>query len=430
MPRTSAVCIDQMCPPYEALVRFGIIFGKLHGPLSLAVCAFGIPTNLANIVVLTRPVMASSATNYLLFWLAVADLLTMVIYVPCLYHFYIVRPNPMQHPAFSPYQRWVEYQTVTVSGVIIFHSQAIWITVLLAVFRYIHVGFPTNGPHLATKRRALIAVVITACLCVLFVLPNVVINYVDACLGPPNTPTNNKSTNSTVYYFVGSEPSEENLDRFSIARLRTAQLHIANFWLQAILLKIVPSFTLAVLTVLLINEMRNASKRRKILQQKDAKNHLRCLLRDGANRERIQQHNESRTTALLLTILICFLTVEVPQGVLVICLHLIPDFHTNVYQPLGDFIDFITLVNESINFVIYTSMSHQFRKAFCHVFYSGRVKSFVESASQALGFRNSSEIEATKNRPQTFPVTEPLEITNRIPREAQTTFCPNPQTLS
>ncbi|TNN14308.1 sex peptide receptor-like, partial [Schistosoma japonicum] len=77
---------------------------------------------------------------------------------------------------------------------------------------------------------------------------------------------------------------------------------------------------------------------------------------------------ENRTTALLLTIVLCFLAIELPQGILVTCIHLIDHFEENVYQHLGDLLDFLTLLNESISFIIYTTMSYQFRQTFCNIF--------------------------------------------------------------
>ncbi|GAA35193.2 probable G-protein coupled receptor B0563.6 [Clonorchis sinensis] len=362
------------------LAWFGVSFGKLHGPFSLAVCAFGISTNLANIVVLTRPALANSATNQLLLCLAVADLITMLIYVPGLCHFYIAQPTPMKSPIYSPSKNWVTYQTGAASGVIVFHSVAIWITVILAVFRYIHIGFPSVGPRIATKRRAVISVFMATVICFVIVIPNALINYVDSCLGPGDN-----LRHLRVYYFV-NVPSLDESTESCWKQFHKQCMLVFNFWSQATVYKILPCFLLATLTVLLIYELRLATRRRKKLHCLRERMHGQNLLSDCQTQqmpqgkrhdERNQQYNENRTTSLLLTILIFFLIVEMPQGVLVICLHLIPDFYERVYRHLGDFIDFTTLVNEAINFVIYTTMSQQFRLTFCKVFYIKRIKCWV-----------------------------------------------------
>ncbi|THD25051.1 putative G-protein coupled receptor [Fasciola hepatica] len=376
------------------LARFGQRFGELHGPLSLALCFFGIPTNLANILVLTRTSMSQSATNHLLFWLAVADLITMLLYVPSLYHFYIVRPNPIRSPMYSPYKLWVIYQTAAASGLIIFHSLALWIAVVLAVFRYLYIGFPTVGPILATKLRAFLSVIILTLCCVVFVIPNALINYVDRCYGTvwiPVRPTlrENMSAKYDVYYSVGFEPYEEDSSLHDVAAWPKKELYAINTWLQASLFKIVPCFLLSVLTVLLVCQMKRAIRRRKALQPTAARKQVKQLLKNNQKDNRNQQHSENRTTTLLLAILLTVLVVELPQGILVLCLQLIENFYVNVYQHLGDFIDFTTLVNESTNFVIYTTMSHQFRQEFCQLFLIDKIRDFVRQKCCTKEERNS-----------------------------------------
>jgi hypothetical protein len=54
--------------------------------------------NMANIIVLTRKNMINP-TNTILMWLAVADLLTMVSYLPFSIHFYI-----MKDPQLGPFE--------------------------------------------------------------------------------------------------------------------------------------------------------------------------------------------------------------------------------------------------------------------------------------------------------------------------------------
>ncbi len=63
---------------YEALQDFNLWYRGMHGWLSTFVCIFGIPCNLLNILVLTRPNMISSPTNLILTALALSDLLTMM----------------------------------------------------------------------------------------------------------------------------------------------------------------------------------------------------------------------------------------------------------------------------------------------------------------------------------------------------------------
>ncbi|TNN14309.1 sex peptide receptor-like [Schistosoma japonicum] len=263
------------------LIKFGTEFSKIHGPLSLAVCTFGIPANLLNIIVLTRRELAQTATNHLLLWLAVADLLLMIIYAPCLYHFYIIHPHPMKNPIFTPSKLWIIYQEIVVSCALMFHSLALWLAVLLALFRYIHVGFPISGSRYTTRKRAFISATLTTIFCIFVAIPNILVNHSESCLGPIFNSqykiNQHFNTNVQIYYYITSEPdihesvyhsielNSSNLTLKQFNSWRTKQLHNFNVWLQAVITKIAPSFLLTILTILLINELQKAIQRRKVL---------------------------------------------------------------------------------------------------------------------------------------------------------------------
>lgn len=82
--------------------------------------------------------------------------------------------------------------------------------------------------------------------------------------------------------------------------------------------------------------------------------------------ERAREHN--RTTAMLLAVVGLFQLTELPQGVLTLCSIFIPNFFADVYWPLGDVLDIAALLNNSINFVLYCTMSRQFRETFVETF--------------------------------------------------------------
>ena len=71
----------------SALVLFSRRYQVVHGYLSIFVCLFGIISNIINVIVLTRRNM-TTPTNCLLTAIAVADLLTMVSYLPYASYFY------------------------------------------------------------------------------------------------------------------------------------------------------------------------------------------------------------------------------------------------------------------------------------------------------------------------------------------------------
>lgn len=129
-----------------------------------------------------------------------------------------------------------------------------------------------------------------------------------------------------------------------------------NYWIQALFIKLLPCVLLTVLTVMLIVAMHEANVRRMKLKSQGRSDES----------ERAREHN--RTTAMLLAVVGLFQLVELPHGVLTLCSIFVPAFHTEVYWPLGDVIDMTALLNNSINFVLYCTMSRQFRNQFVETF--------------------------------------------------------------
>ena len=114
------------------LASFNIWYKSWHGHLATVVCLFGIVANALNIVVLTRKNMISP-TNCLLTGLAVSDGLTMLAYLPFALRFYVlygVDPSPELN-TFESACFMLFYACFSV----VVHTVAIWLTVLLAVFR-------------------------------------------------------------------------------------------------------------------------------------------------------------------------------------------------------------------------------------------------------------------------------------------------------
>ena len=72
-----------------------------------------------------------------------------------------------------------------------------------------------------------------------------------------------------------------------------------------------------------------------------------------------------RTTRMLLAILLMFLITEFPSGLVALLSGILGDsFQLNVYHKLGEMMDLLALVNSAVNFILYCTMSRQFRKTF------------------------------------------------------------------
>lgn len=314
-------------------------YAQVHGYLSVAVCLFGIITNIANIVVLNKKHMRTS-TNLILLWLAVADLSTMVEYVPFALRFYVFKHPEMEFQENQSYS-WMCYLLFHADFSITMHSMAIWLTIMLAFFRYLYIYFPHKGNMYCSIKNAKITIFVIYVSAVLVCIPNYISNYWTSStqvIGGKNV---------TVYNFAQRRDVDK---RFVI-------VFEFNYWIQSIFIKLVPCSLLTLLTIVLISALHKAHKRHVQLKSQ------------GMRKDDAEKHDEHfRTTAMLLAVVILFLITELPQGILTLLMIFMDALHKELYNPLGDLLDIVALLNNAINFVLYCSMSQQFRTTFVLTF--------------------------------------------------------------
>ena len=325
-------------PGAKGLQDFGNWYKDYHGYLATIVCVFGIIANILNIVVLTRKNMIS-ATNCILTGLAISDGLTMVAYLPFALRFYVLygnAPSPERNTLGA-----VRFMLFYACFSVVVHTVSIWLTVTLAVFRYIFIRYPRRGSVLCSLKRAKIAVFLVYVVTLLVCIPNFVTITVQGHA--------TEGTNGTIYVWIVAFKLDSPTDRF---------VYNFNFWIQAILVKLVPCVGLAILSLLLVKTMREAEQRRKNLRSQTAK--------DDNSRD----HKTNRTTRMLLAVVVLFLMTEFPQGILNLLSGILTNFVEEVYGPLGDLVDILALINNGVNFILYCTMSKQFRDTFIEIFLS------------------------------------------------------------
>ena len=149
---------DFSCSDLVELEQFFNWYRQFHGQVAVAVCILGIVANSANIVVLTRPSMRSPI-NYILTGLAVSDGLTMTAYVPFAMLFYVLYGVELS----------VERNTLSAARFLLFyarfsvvvHTASIWLTVVLATFRYVIVRSVTWYDRCSKKTHIVVSVLVS-----------------------------------------------------------------------------------------------------------------------------------------------------------------------------------------------------------------------------------------------------------------------------
>lgn len=332
------------------LLEFSRFYSGIHGYVAVVICIWGIVANLANVAVLTRRKMASP-TNLILTWLAIADVLTMLTCLPTNIHFYIKRDVQLQ-PLETRSLAWIRYFFFHANFTVACHTIAIWLTITLAIFRYVYINFPFVGASFCSVRKAKIAIASVYVSTFLLCIPNGLSFEIQEDRANQTTILANSTVtdaNRCVTYEV----------TFYSVRDRTGILYHINHWIHAVFFKLLPCALLTILTCLLIKVMHDSHTRRLKLEKL------------GQLEESTVTGEHNRTTAMLFTVVCLFLITELPQGVLTLCSIFIDGFYQDVYIPLGDLLDFLALLNNSINFVLYCTMSNKFRRTFVELFCDG-----------------------------------------------------------
>lgn len=139
------------------------------------------------------------------------------------------------------------------------------------------------------------------------------------------------------------------------------QLYQINFWVHAVIVKLLPCCILTVISLWLIKEVYNANQ-----HQKKIRIYNSCPTSNKTVKRQCKaDRRTNRTTMMLVAVLLLFLVTELPQGILGLLSGLLGKcFFKRCYDLFGELMDALALLNGAINFVLYCSMSRQFRMTF------------------------------------------------------------------
>lgn len=341
---------------YCNLKDFELSCINVHLYLSLMVCIFGSVANVLNICVLTTKNMRIP-TNFILTGLAVADLLVMLEYLPFALSVYL-HPILQKPENFTKAKAYFLYFHAVFSQIC--HFISCCLTVLLAVWRYIAIKHPQENKVLCSAGRTKFAIAMSYILCPLVCTP-VIINLTIQSL-PKGIDTNG---NLIPYNMINITEAVRNTTIYTVAvKDKYWQL---NMLFYSVIIKLLPCVFLTVLSTFLIKAILNAKNRYKDLCKSSGMPLVNGETKKQRNLEKEQQAD--RTTRMLLAVLLLFLLTEFPQAILgAVAIILGNGFLVSCYKPLGHLMDMAALTNSAINFILYCTMSQQFRAAFSEVF--------------------------------------------------------------
>lgn len=256
--------------------------------------------------------------------IAISDMITMSSYIPFAVHFYLLNDQGMT-PSRNTYG-WMVFIAVHMNITVTSHTASIWMGVIMAIMRFVIVRPTGRGAKNLDCRFALLAVVCTFLGSAALVIPNCLITRVE--LYPDN---------ETLWTIQMPEVGTNNTD--SIA--------VLTYLVYPICGKIIPVMLISIFGGLLLQTLRETDRRGRRL-----KGDTNCGPAHNQNR---------RTTIMLLCIIVMYVISEVPQSVILIMCVAVQGFFSNVYLPVSDLIDTIALLNSAVNFIMYCTMSRQFR---------------------------------------------------------------------
>lgn len=289
-----------------------------------------------------RPAMRTP-TNVYLAAVSISDALMMATYVVYTLHVNVMNsPDPCQLLPRS--KAWVYFILFHTWAAISTHSASTLIIICLAGMRCLSVYSPLSGPkhcNMYNVKRSLIFVFVISALTSSPILYSYRLCRMSV-LGP--------------WWFE--------IQNWAIS------IEATNFIIYGMVVKILASIIICILSTLLIVAMRRASQRRSRLRgaRRTSKTAVETGTKGGGSGGDPQSRESNRNTAMLATVAITFVLTEFPQGILSVVAALSECFHLFVYAKIMNFMDTLLILNSSINFILYCSMSQQFRDTFCQLF--------------------------------------------------------------
>lgn len=342
---------------YDCFV-FAFRYHAVHGYLSLTVCVLGCIANIVNVVVLTRREIRSP-TNAILTGLAVADFLVMIDYIPYSWFDYILpNMNYTRKTLFSYSTAWfIMFHSIFAQ---ICHTISIWLTVTLAVWRYIAVAYPHRNRIWCNMRTTLITIASAYIVCPFAAIPLYLATAIQAStqtldengqIYKVNSSSGTGTSGNGITMSASPSPLPTGFKNVTVYKVQFSDIAINNpslvtfnLWMYSILIKLIPCFALTILSLRLIGALLEAKRRRKQLMNS---NGMQTLVNGKAiegqpnrrNTKSLEKEKQTdRTTRMLLAVLLLFLITEFPQGILgLLSVLLGRAFYLQCYLKLGKF---------------------------------------------------------------------------------------------
>lgn len=342
------------------LIRYALPMYGYIMPLLLVVT---IVANTLIVVVLSKRHMRTP-TNLVLMAMALSDMFTLLFPAPWLFYAYTLGNHDKPfYPVVTCYSFFYMHEVFPN----LFHTASIWLTLALAVQRYIYVCLPVVARTWCTLPR---------------VKKGILWIYLFAIL--------HQSTRFFDHNFVSITIERDNRTMWVCEEKTSFWISVVTenvyyniyFWFRIIFVHIGPCTVLVVLNMLLFKAMREAQRKRERLFKENKKSECKKL------------RDSNCTTLMLIAVVTAFLAVEIPLAVVTLLHTIQSTFELKLLDYYAAnllilFTNFLIILSYPINFAIYCGMSRQFRETFKELFI-GTTSSASREGSSRYSLVNGS----------------------------------------
>ncbi|CAF2506767.1 unnamed protein product [Rotaria sp. Silwood2] len=326
------------CPPPYYVILQGVC-----APLIIIIST--VLNSLITIVLLQKQLR--SPTNILLLAIALYDTLTGLFPFPTYIYLFTFK----KCDDYMPYNYGWFHRINSEVLPFTFHTCSIWVTVVLAIQRYIYVCHSEKAKQWCTVRMALKAVACVNILALIVAIPM----FVEGSFHPiavHSLKDSKKIINALLVRDYSKDP------RFST-------LYSVYSVLRALLINVGPCTILVILNAILVERMKEAKQNRDRLMKKRS--------------QETRAQEQTSVTLMLVFVVTIFLIVEIPMA-----LHLIisglsslveSNFLSKFLTLSAQLLNFTVLLSYPINFFIYCRMSRAFREAFTELVCPSKIQS-------------------------------------------------------
>ncbi|KAL6723089.1 hypothetical protein Aduo_018130 [Ancylostoma duodenale] len=340
----------------------------LYGYVMPVIVMLTLATNSFIVIVLSHKYLRTP-TNYVLLAMAVSELLTGLCVMPWFMYYFTLSgfEADIKYGLTSFWCNAVPYLAAVLPS--IFHTTAIWLTVYLAIQRYVYICVPTLVRRFCTIQRSK-QVIFSICIAsVLMYIPDV-LAFENLSLDVMDHRKN--ATRHMCYRRQTWLPKAIGLDLF----------YNLTFCAQTVFVHLIPCAMLVVFTWKLVRAIQLADKRHASLLSKSARRKFseppsseslmpeRNYSKNMKPRESVSEPKRAQglkqNTRMLIVVIVLFLVTEIPAALIFIIHVLSVSLKSYVinYQLLNVLLivrNVLIVISYPFRFAIYCGMSQQFR---------------------------------------------------------------------